>query len=608
MRAQPAANPTGLATPRPLVVALAMIAVACGPARARAGGADRLERPGGPGVEGTLRFDPGMGFRFEAAGPPGAAPQAVPVGPGVAVEFAPGPLPPASIPPRFRAGLGESGRISGTLRSVTADAVTLEVPWQARPIALRRPGVQWLAQRPGEARVLADRLDAPEATGWKVAGTPRVERVGDRPALALPAEGASLVRRFDAPIDAGRVDLTFRDDAQSRPKERWAVELTFAAPAGPAPIRVLLGRSEESLAVESPEGPSLAVQRLARVDAWRRLTVRFGDGRTEVSVDGKELAHGRAPAGPLESIRIATDGGPEGDESPAGRVGAVEVVRFAAVPSDLEIDPTQDEARLLVGDQLFGTVRSADGEKAEMLVDERPIALGWGELAGLHFRREPAPGAPVSGALARVEWRSDADEPGAEPDFAEGAVEALTDAALTLATPYAGTLEIPRDRLVRLRVQEPGLRLVVDPCAHHLGDEVSTTPPRLDPPMPEGGQLERAFEVPEGAVPAGPAFAVLDVVGVVGEATGLPFSDFVRRGELKTYLAINGRRVDDLNRHVAGANESVERIRVPIPADALRPGANVLRIEQTGIATDPGWLDDLGVVGVAVEFAAPPRP
>ncbi|MDG3004495.1 hypothetical protein [Paludisphaera mucosa] len=609
MRLHPAARP-GLAPLRPLVVALAACgAAAAAPLRARADGPgpDRLERPGGPTVEGRLLFDPQAGFRFQSAGESGAPAQVRAVGPGGVVGFAPGPPPATTVPPLFQAGLGESGRISGTLRAIAEDAVTLAVPWQAVDVVVRRPGVQSLVQRLGEARVLADGFDALDAAAWGVVGQPRAVAEGGETAVLLPPGGSSIERRFEEPIESGRVDLTFRDDGVVRPGQRWTLTLTFRAPGGPADLRVLLGWAEESLAVEAPDGPALPVQRLARTDGWRRLSIRFGGDRTEVSVDGKDLAHGRGPAGPLESIRVATVGEPTKDAGPGGYVGAIQAARFAPVASSLEIDPTQDEARLVVGDQFYGTVRRGDRDRVEMLVDDRPLALDWKDLAGLFFRRAPAAGAPVAGALARVEWRAGGDEPGRAADFAEGAVTALTDAALTLATPFAGTLTIPRDRLVRIRVAEPGLRLVVDPCAHHLGNEFFSKPPLLDPPMPEGGVLERPFVVPADAG-AGPAFVVLDVLGVVGEATGLAFSENIRRGELKTYVAIDGRRVDYLNRHVAGSNESPERIRVPIPADALRPGPHVLRIEQTGLAASPTEYDDMGILGVAIEFAAAGAP
>ena len=48
---------------------------------------------------------------------------------------------------------------------------------------------------------------------------------------------------------------------------------------------------------------------------------------------------------------------------------------------------------------------------------------------------------------------------------------------------------------------------------------------------------------------------------------------------------------------------------LPIPAGLLKPGRNVVRFEQAGIASDPKYLDDLGILGDALEFttAAAPR-
>lgn len=557
-------------------------------------------------MAGRLHFERSTGFRFQAEGEAGAAAQVQSIAPGGVVEFTAGGARTVTVPPAFQAMLGETGRISGSLRAISPDAVTLAVPWQSEAVVIRRPGIQSIVQRLGEARILADGFDSLDADVWGVVGQPRVVVDGGESALMLPPGGTSIEHRFDEAIEAGRVDLTFRDDGVVRPGKSWSLVLNFRGPGGTAPLRVLLGWAEESLAVETPDGPGLPVQRLARNDAWRRLTIRFVGDRTEVSVDGKDLAHGRGPTGPLESIRIVATGEPAEDANIGGCLGAIQVARFAAVPSSLELDPSQDEARLVVGDQLFGSVVRGDRDRVEMVVDERPVVLSWKDLAGVYFRRDPAAGAPIAGALARVEWRATDDlvlGVARQPDFAEGAVEALNETALVLATPYSGTLTIPRDRLVRLTVQEPGLRLVIDPCSRHLGNEVATSAPFFDPPMPEGGVLERSFEAPPDV--AGPAFVILDVLGVVGEATGLPFHQYIARGELKTYVVLDGRRIDYINRFINNPNETVLRIRVPIPADAVRPGEHVLRIEQTGTAEDPREFDDLGVLGVAVEFAAP---
>jgi len=565
---------------------------------------ERLVRRGAAPQDGRLALDPRAVFQFRASTQPEGPSQ--PVEAGSMIDFGQGVPPTSSIPPLFRARIGESARISGTLQKVSEDGFQLVVPWQVGPVDVRRPGVQSVEQRFGEARVLADSFDALDSSAWSFGGKPEVVAdAGPTPAdraLRLPPGGSSIERRFEEPLSAGRVELTFWDDGKVRPGQQWTLALTLRSPTGPAIVRIVLGWAEDSLAVESPAGPSLAVQRLARAEGWRRLAVRFDPDRTEIAVDGKELAHGKGPSGPLESIRIATSGPDSESAGRGGLVGEVQVARFAQPPSSLEIDPTQDEARMVVGDQLFGTLRQGGADRLEMLVDDRPVVLDWGELAGVFLRRVPAAGAPVQGALARVEWRASAGDPARDFDFAEGAVTALSDSTLTLATPYAGSLQIPRDRLIRLRVLEPGWRQVIDPASHHLGDEISTTPPLLDPPFPEGGVLERSFELPDRL--EGPRFLVLDVIQVVGETPGLPFSEYIRRGELKTFVEINGARVDSLNRYVRDANETVERIRIPLATGVLKPGRNQLRIVQTGIAKNSAWYDDLGILGIAVEVGA----
>ena len=110
--------------------------------------------------------------------------------------------------------------------------------------------------------------------------------------------------------------------------------------------------------------------------------------------------------------------------------------------------------------------------------------------------------------------------PAATSTRSKGRSTAVSETALTLATPYAGTLVLPRDRRRSMRVQGSGRRIVIDPTAHHLGDDISTTAPLIDPPQPEGGILERSVELSE--IPARPAALVLDVVQVVGEAQRAP--------------------------------------------------------------------------------------
>ncbi len=144
---------------------------------------------------------------------------------------------------------------------------------------------------------------------------------------------------------------------------------------------------------------------------------------------------------------------------------------------------------------------------------------------------------------------------------------------------------------------------MIDPAAHHLGDEYSKTAP-LDPPQPEGGVLERTLELP--VVPDSPCFLILDVIQVVSENSDPAFSQRIRDGELRTYIAVNGKRIDYLNRYIKTSNIATERVAIPIPAESLHPGKNSIRLELT-MATEEKQLDDFGVLQMAVEFRQAPN-
>ena len=571
------------------------------------GRVESIEGPDGKHQAGKLAGDAASGYRFE---PDGGGP-ARPLEAGDAVSFDGPGSDAATATPAFRAELGLGQRISGRLGAVGAADVTLEDGPGRKPATIARAGVLALQQRPGEVLVFQDDFEAIDPARWAVVGEPATvaePRLAGAHALKIPAAGAALTCRLAEPVGSGRLEVAFFDDGRVVPGRRWFVDLTFRGPAGDEWVRALLGWDEESLAVQSsPGGPALPVQRLARKAGWHRLIVRFGPERTGLTVDGYELAHGHGPAGALTEIRLASQevGRAAAPNELAGFVDDFRLSRVAEPVGGLESDPAQDEVRLVGGDQLFGRLLRADGERVTLRVLDQEATLSWAEVSGLIFRRAPAPGRAIAGAWVRVEWRA---APGADPkdlDQVEGALTAATPAALTLETPYAGTLTIPRDRLRRLKGLGTMRRLVIDPTAHHLGNEVVRS---LDPPQPQGRTLALTF--PLEAVPDGPAALAVDVLEVAGEAEMLPFSGFVKAGELRTSVRINGKPVDYLNRHVSSRNEAPERIRLPIPAGVLVAGANRVEFEEAGKKDEPDELDDLGILGVALEsgFAAPAPP
>ncbi len=570
--------------------------------------AEWLDGAEGEKTFGKLGGDSARGFFFEVDG---KAPIALESGMTVHGRGV-GPASAAGLPP-FRVDLGLGQRLCGRLVALGERELRIgEVAGNASDV-IARGGFQSLTQRPGESLVFQDGFDTIDAKRWSITGGGELvaePRLSGERSLRLPASGATFTHTLSEPVRAGRLELAFHDTGKVAGAS-WSVELLFRGASGPEPVRVDLGWSEESLAVESPNGPALAVQRLARKTGWHRLLFKFARDECEISVDENELAHGKGLDGPLVKITLvsaqtAKEVGPS--EALAGHLDDLRLIRFTQSRSDVEEDVTQDEVRLNGGDQVFGKIRSADADRVWLVVDGGPVPFSWGDLSGLYFRRTSTPGAMVEGLLVRASWLSAA---GGQPDdlnVLEGALVKLDAESLTLATPYSGALRIPRERLTTLTILAGrGRRWVIDPMAHHLGDEFSLTPPLLDPPQPEGGVLERAFELAE--VPEAPAFLVFDVIQVVGENADVPtFSDMVKRGELRTTVKINGEPFDYLNRYVKTRNDTPERLRIPIPAALLKPGKNVIRLDQVGTANDPNYLDDLGILGIALEFSSATPP
>ncbi len=579
-------------------------------AEAREWPIEGLRRPGGKRVPGRLAGSLDSGFSFLPAD--GSSP--LPLEPGSIVDCGATGADSMIGTPLFRVLAGEALRLSGTVRSISPTLVRLGVSWQGPEITLPRPGVQVVLQRPGVARVLVDNFESLEPARWTTTGKVSVvdePRASERKSLRIPAGGASISHKLDESLAAGRLELAYHDDGAVAAGRRWSIELTFQGPSGASVFRVIPGWADESLAVEMPNGPALTVQHLARTPGWHRFMLRFGPEQTEISVDGKDLAHGKGPDGPLVALRFASlpaandAAAPEPSKAPVCHLDDLQLTRFADPPGSFELDITQDETRLVVGDQVFGEVQKADSERVFLTVQGKAIALPWGQVSGLYFRRLAAEGSPVEGLLSRVEWRSMAGVDPASVDFADGAITAITDRAITVATPFSGTLAIPRDLLQSVVIRGFGRWYLIDATAHHLGDEVSTSAPVLDPPEPEGGLLERTINLPDA--PAGSWSLVVDAVQVVREEGDEQYSERVKNGEFRTYAVVNDRRIDYLNRHIKIGDATPERVTMSIPAGVVHAGKNVIRLELTGVGEKSSQLDDLGVLQVALEVKTPPN-
>lgn len=567
------------------------------------GGGESIVGPDGARIPGRIQADAALGFLF-VPDQGGAVPLAT-VGEVRNDEQAQAGEPAEAVPP-FQVLLGLDQRISGKLGEVGATVVRLSDGPSHEPVSINRAGTLALIQRPGEAQVLRDDFETLALDRWTLTGEPELSaesRLSGSLGLLLPVGGASVTHHLAEPVDSGTLEIAFRDGAVRVARQRWFVDLAFRDGDELQPIRAVLGWNEETPAVESPRGPTLNVQRLIRRPGWHRLVVRFGPKRTDLAVDGDELAHGEGVAGPLAEVRLATE--PVGDAEAPGRLAVhlddLRIFRLVEPAGPPEVDPSQDSVRLITGDQLFGSVRGANADRVALEIDGKGREFGWSDVAGLRFRREPRTSPMIEGLLVRADWRPGPGGDVHDLDRLEGVLTGVNDAQIILTTPYAGTVKVPRDRLRRLQVLGPTRRIMLSPFSYHLGSRVDDD---LDPPQPEGGTLSIDFTL-DRLVPE-PASLALDVVKAVGVLGNLEFSAEVKEGFLRTHIQINGRQLSDLNSLIYTSNEVPERIKVPIPAGVLAMGINHLRFTQTGMRADPGMLDNLGLLAIALEFEPGP--
>lgn len=516
----------------------------------------------------------------------------------------------ASLP--FQAVLGWEQRVSGRLIALNRERLELEINPKLGPLKIDRSGLRQLVQTPGEAQILQDSLEGQAADRWMTRGEFSISTTHSfrgKGAFQLGARGASAELRLPMAIASGRIELAF--EISEKPYENAQAGLVLGFLAGPAPdeidpIRVGIGWGSDVYSVESPRGPALVLQRLVRSAGWHRLTITFTPEAASVAIDGNLLARGRGPRGPLTQVLLETRAG-RLSTAPADLAcwfDELRLVQFAEASGDFEVDTSQDEARLLSGDQLFGAILDANQDQVGLQIGSEKMVLGWNEVTGLRFRTSaPTAGRPINGPL--IDLLLDRGPRGeSNGDRLEGVLTSLDAEQIQLDTPYASGLTLPRTQVNELLVRGPAWRLVIDNAPRHLGNERRDN---LDPPQPEGTRRDWEFSLEK--LPSDTPSLVLDVLEVAGMSEHLKFSDRVRAG-LRANVLMNGKLVDNINRHVLTNNEVPERVRIPLPKDLLRIGRNTATIELVGTKADPMDLDDMAVLGVALEFTSgiPPQP
>ena len=506
------------------------------------------------------------------------------------------------LTPAFIVMLSDGGRLFVDRVKLDKTDLQLESSEFAKPLRIPRAWVQNISQRPGQT-VVFSHINAPFlGSAWKRSG------------LVEPLEGSAFGVRLGGPISflkhqlteevvAGQFELIFEEPSDFLGGE-FQAELGFRLTGHESSSLVFrLGSASRSYEVEFRGGPSLAIQRLVRKAGEHRLVIRWGPKRTDVLLDGNELAHGVGLDSPLREVALQMQGlqGKPGEVFVRG----VQVVQMVPHVAKVELEPGVDSVVSQEGDQLFGKVSKVDGSGVTLqtALGSEAFFLPWRFVTKVIFTRSSVKPEPVSGQLARMNWGPFALDSAEGTSQLEAVILGLNETEVRLFSPMLGEFNFPRAELRSIAPLGVVNRLLIDPWPHHLGHRYDS---RLEPPYPEGSRLEHEFEIAQ--VPQGPAFLVLDVLGVVGVEGTPPFSEPVKNGQLRTHVEINGQPLSDLNEVITFLNSERARVRLAIPQGLLQKGKNRLQFSQDGTTEDPETRDNLSVLTTALEWMVQKEP
>ena len=501
----------------------------------------------------------------------------------------------------FIVKLADGSRVSARTVRLVGTGIEIDTGLDESPWTIPRPWIRSISQRVGEAVLLSQWSDTKAASGWKPSGSVEVVET-PRSGLRLGQSGAGLRYRPSTGLASGRLELGFEQEGTNF-QWPWWVDLKFRVSGGDdATIRIRLGSKDPTVLVESQSGISLAVQRLVREPGRHRLVARWSQDRTDLSLDGNELAHGEGIPGELVEVAVGT-GQVDSKDGPMQSVllDGVQLVRRLEKTARPEVDLGIDSLVRINGDQLFGAVQSLGSEGVGFAtgLGVDPIRLPWRDLSAVSFKRDPFQPTSFSGPLVHVSWNGSPGDPLESPDELEAMLLSVDERWIQLFSPALGKIQLPKNVIRRLEPQGVFNRLVLDPWPYHLGNRFD---PELDPPLPDGATLEHRFEL--NTIPSGAVSLVLDVLGVVGVDGTPAHSERVKAGHLRTVVELNDRRIGDLNDLITTLNTSRQRVRMGLPPGLLQRGLNTIRFSQIGTPDDPDVRENLSILSMSLEWSA----
>jgi hypothetical protein len=363
-------------------------------------------------VRGTLTVAEGGALRFVPAGQ--EKPLAAETVEGVRFD------PTGTVTPRagnsLRMLLPDGQQVTGELLKLDGERVRLRPAWSER-VDLKRDAMIALTQPPGYRTLFAD--DLTNATkAWKT-------------------DGDALTYELSAPLEAGRVGVTFQEKDKSG---RCQFEAVFQTEAGARTLKVTVTSPGENYQVEA-SGLKGEAREVRRTAGPHQFAVQFTKHSLRVTCDDDVLWYNveQGPGGTLKQVRLTGAG---------GVWSAFYLAKAVDEPRRPPGDPEQDEVWLASDDQLFGKIDSADARAIEIDGRFGKRSLPWSEVRGIYFRRPKATESKAEPNTVRVWLRTGF---GNESDILAGVLLKIDEREFTLKHAEIGELRLDRKWLREVR-------------------------------------------------------------------------------------------------------------------------------------------------------------
>ncbi len=530
------------------------------------------------------------------------------------IEFQASKQPATAQGPLKRIWLRGGESFNGEIVSWSESTVNIREEWSGEQIEIPTAAIAALEQLQGTVNLVYEDFETgqpvwvAEASGGR---NDRHSRSG-KFSLQLTPNSPPLVYDLATPLIAGSVQMNFFDRFPKQAAATWEVEFRFETQLGERVLRTVIGARPTDVVyqMQSPLGPRFNTQPLRRTAGWRRLEVQFDELHTMLLIDGNVLASGPAMKGILKSVRWSSTkhksvAPQQLAQPPAGMwIDDFQITQFVSA-TPLQIPRRKQDVLLLAtGDEVYGAIKSLDGEKVEFSGKFGTVTVPWRDLRGLLLRERPMTSPLVSGLIARISLHETSPVPSTAPHVLYAAIESVEEDKITLVHPVLGRRTWSLGMISKIEPLYRGSYSLLATEARHLGDEIRSDFRR---PEPEGKRLEVIF--PLDAPPAGDAYvslfaAHLEPAGA--QTLASPFLSELRRGHLGTTLFVNEKRIGLLNKLInfRAPVEKPERIRLRIPPGILKTGVNKLRIEQDPSAKDASDFDDCEISRIVLEVEA----